>query len=198
MVIEMRPPTRRERVYLSLWELGKGRIVQLAEITELKYPYVHREVRRLEKEGVVINNAGTVEIVDRKAFVMLWSEDKRAIFERVRPVRVKMMPSTGVLLSGSAALWVIGKVLTPSGGIVYLEKPDDISKLRSRRGYTFSVYTYDDFAFRFAKELRGFRIPPWGMVLADLLAQGMYTRLFEEVFKEVVGNGGGQNPENPG
>ncbi|USH00080.1 hypothetical protein K1720_00915 [Thermococcus argininiproducens] len=190
MVIEMRPPTRRERVYIALWEIGKSRIAQLAEITELKYPYVHREVRRLEKEGVIINNAGTVEIIDRKAFVMLWSEDKRAIFERVRPARVKMMPSTEVLLSGSGALWVIGKVVSPTGGIVYLEKPGDISKLRSGRGHTFSIYTYDDFVFRFAKELRGFRIPPWGMVLADLLAQGMYTRLFEEVFEEVVRNGG--------
>ncbi len=186
----MRPPTRRERIYIALWELGKVRVAELSRVVELKYPYVHREVRRLEKQGVVVNNAGTAEILDRKAFVMLWAEDKRRIFERVKPVRVKVIPSPQVLLSGSAALWAIGKVLSPAGGIVYARKPEEALKLRSKRGYVLSVYAYDDFAFRFAKAVRRFRVPPWGMVLADLLAQGMYTRLFEEVFEEVVGNGG--------
>ncbi len=186
----MRPPTRRERIYTALWELGRVRVAELSRVTELKYPYVHREVRRLEAEGVVVNNAGTVEILDRKAFVMLWSEDKRRIFERVKPVRVKIMPSPEVLLSGSAALWAIGKVLSPAGGIAYARKPEEALEMRLRRGYILSVYAYDDFAFRFAKAVGRFKVPPWGMVLADLLAQGMYTRLFEEVFEEVVGNGG--------
>jgi len=185
-VVEMRPPTRRERIYTALWELGRVRIAELSRITELPYPYVHREIRRLEGEGVVVNSAGSVEVPDRKAFVMLWAEDKRKIFERVKPIRVKIMPSPEVLLSGSAALWAIGKVLSPAGGIAYVRKPEEALELRSRRGYNLSVYAYDDFAFRFARRVGRFKLPPWGMVLADLLAQGMYTRLFEEVFEEVV------------
>ncbi|MDI3474743.1 MAG: hypothetical protein PWQ95_471 [Thermococcaceae archaeon] len=186
----MRPPTRRERIYVALWELGRARIAGVSKITELPYPYVHREIRRLEKEGVVVNNAGSVEIPDRKAFVMLWAEDKRKIFERVKGVRVKLLPDQRVLLSGSAALWAIGKVLSPAGGVAYVKSPEEIANLKSTRGYPMTLYSYDDFAFRFAKRTGRFNLPPWGMVLADLLAQGMYTRLFEEVFKEVVGNGG--------
>lgn len=117
---------------------------------------------------------------------MLWGEDKRRIFERVKPIRVKIMPSPDVLLSGSAALWAIGKVLSPAGGIAYVRRSEEALSLRSGRGYVLSVYAYDDFAFRFAKTVGRFKVPSWGMVLADLLAQGMYTRLFEEVFGEVV------------
>ncbi|WP_456366816.1 winged helix-turn-helix domain-containing protein [Thermococcus sp.] len=189
-MVEMRPPTRRERIYMALWELGRGRVAELSRVTELPYPYVHREIRRLEREGVIVNNAGSVEVPDRKAFVMLWAEDKRRIFERVKGMRVKLLPGPEILLSGSAALWAIGKVLSPAGGVAYVRKPEEALKLRSRRGYALSVYAYDDFAFRFAKGVGRFRVSPWGMVLADLLAQGMYTRLFEEVFEEVVGNGG--------
>ncbi len=187
----MRPPTRRERVYIALWELGRVRVAELSRVAELPYPYVHREIRRLEREGAVVNNAGTVEIPDRKAFVMLWAEDKRKIFERVKGMRVKLLPGPEILLSGSAALWAIGKVLSPAGGVAYVRKPEEVARLKSARGYPMTLYSYDDFAFRFAKRVGRFSLPPWGMILADLLAQGMYTRLFEEVFEEVVENGGG-------
>lgn len=63
---------------------------------------------------------------------------------------------------------------------------EELLELKDPEGYPFKVYIYDDFYFRIRKELNGYYVPSWGMILADMLVQGTYTRLFDDVFETII------------
>lgn len=188
----MKAPISRELVYLSLWENPETRIARLVEVTGLPYAYVHRLIRRIEERGAIVNISGHVKLIDKRTLLHIWAEDKRRILSIVRPFRIELLPYSvrdAVLFSGTAGMWVLGKTATPAGGILYIKKSDleDVIKARNPEGYPFLLYFYSDLFFKWTVERRGFKLPSTGLLLADILAQGEYSRHFEELCDMLVG-----------
>jgi len=188
----MRPPLSREKIYSLIFDSNGIRIPEIARLAGLNYTYTYQTVRSLVKEGYLTVLGGKVIFLDRKGFIFKWAQDKGVILNSMGPVTVKLLPDYDlrdlVLFSGNAALWLLGKIISPAGGILYTSegKFRDVLELKDPEGYPFKLYIYDEFYFRVRKELNGYYIPGWGMILADMLVQGTYARLFDDVFETVV------------
>jgi len=189
----MKPPTSREKVYSVIFDSSPISIPEISRITEMNYKYVFQVVRTLRKEKYLTTvSEGKLIILDRKGLILKWAKDKEVILNSLSPVTLKLVPDYDirdlVLFSGNSALWLLGKITSPVGGILYASEKTFkmLTELKDPEGYPFKVYIYDDFYFRIKKELNGYHIPSWGMILADMLVQGTYTRIFDDVFETVV------------
>jgi len=189
----MKPPTSREKVYSVIFDSTLTSIPEISRITEMNYKYVFQVVRTLRKENYLTTTSeGKLIILDRKGLILKWAKDKEVILNSLSPVTLKLVPDYDLrdlaLFSGNSALWLLGKITSPAGGILYASEKTFkmLTELKDPEGYPFKVYIYDDFYFRIKKELNGYYIPSWGMILADMLVQGTYTRIFDDVFETVV------------
>ncbi len=188
----MRPPVSREKIYSVMFDREGLRIPEIARITGLNYTYTYQVVRSLVREGYVTVVGGRVVFLDRKGFLFKWAGDKERILGSLGYATVKLIPDYElrelVLFSGNSALWLLGKIISPAGGILYTtaDRFEEVMELKDPNGYPFKLYIYDEFYFRIRKELSGYYIPSWGMIVADTLVQGMYARLFDDVFETVV------------
>ncbi len=189
----MKPPTSREKVYSVIFDSTLTSIPEISRITEMNYKYVFQVVRTLRKENYLTTTSeGKLIILDRKGLILKWAKDKEVILNSLSPVTLKLVPDYDLrdlaLFSGNSALWLLGKITSPAGGILYASEKTFkmLTELKDPEGYPFKVYIYDDFYFRIKKELNGYYIPGWGMILADMLVQGTYTRIFDDVFETVV------------
>jgi len=169
----------------------------------MNYKYVFQVVKTLRKDNYLTTTpSGKLMIIDRKGLIFKWAKDKQVILNSLSPVTIKLIPDYDlrnlVLFSGNSAIWLLGKIISPAGGILYTSEKTfkELMKFKDPEGYPFKVYIYDDFYFKIKKELNGYYIPSWGMVLADMLVQGTYTRLFDDVFETIVSIiEGGMNEE---
>lgn len=198
----MKPPTSREKVYSVIFDSTPISIPEISRITEMNYKYVFQVVRTLRKENYLTTTSdGKLIILDRKGLILKWAKDKEVILNSLSPVTIKLIPDydlrDSVLFSGNSALWLLGRITSPAGGILYASEKTfkRLTELKDPEGYPFKVYIYDDFYFRIKKELNGYCIPSWGMILADMLVQGTYTRLFDDVFETVVSTVEGEGDE---
>jgi len=188
----MRPPVSREKIYSVMFDREGLRIPEIARITGLNYTYTYQVVRSLVREGYVTVVGGRVVFLDRKGFFFKWAWDKERILGSLGCTTVKLIPDYDlrelVLFSGNSALWLLGKIISPAGGILYTtaDRFEEVMELKDPDGYPFKLYIYDEFYFRIRKELSGYYIPSWGMIVADTLVQGTYARLFDDVFETVV------------
>ncbi|MFA4640553.1 hypothetical protein [Pyrococcus kukulkanii] len=168
-------------------------IPEISRITGMNYKYVFQVVRILRKENyLTMTSEGKLVVLDRKGLIFKWAKDKEVILNSLSPVTLKLVPDYDlrdfVLFSGNSALWLLGKIINPAGGILYANERTfkKLIELRDPEGYPFKVYIYDDFYFKIRKELSGYYIPSWGMILADMLVQKTYARLFDDVFETVI------------
>lgn len=189
----MKPPTSREKVYSLIFDHSPISMPEISRITEMNYKYVFQVVRTLRKENYLTTTpSGKLMVIDRKGLIFKWVKDKDVILNSLSPVTIKLVPDYDmrnlVLFSGNSALWLLGKIISPAGGILYTSEKTfkELMEFKDSKGYPFKVYIYDDFYFKIRKELNGYYIPSWGMILADMLVQGTYTRLFDDVFETVV------------
>ncbi len=198
----MKPPTSREKVYALLFDHTPISVPEISRITGMNYKYVFQVVRTLRKENyLTVVPGGKLMILDRKGLIFRWAKDKEIILNSLSPVTMRLIPDYDlrdlVLFSGNSALWLLGRVISPAGGILYASERTfkELMKFRDPEGYPFKVYIYDDFYFKIRKELNGYYIPGWGVILADMLVQGTYTRLFDDVFETVVSTIEGEKNE---
>ena len=197
----MKPPTSREKVYSLIFDHSPISIPEISRVTGMNYKYVFQVVRTLRKENYLTTTpSGKLVVLDRKGLIFKWAKDKEVILNSLSPITLKLVPDYDMrnlaLFSGNSALWLLGKIISPAGGILYTTEKtfEELLELKDPEGYPFKVYIYDDFYFRIRKELNGYYVPSWGMVLADMLVQGAYTRLFDDVFETIVSTiKGGKN-----
>lgn len=189
----MKPPTSREKVYSLIFDCSPISTPEISRITGMNYKYVFQVVRTLRKENYLTTTPSRkLVVLDRKGLIFKWAKDKEVILNSLSPITLKLIPDYDmrelVLFSGNSALWLLGKVITPAGGILYASEKTfkELMKFKDPKGYPFKVCIYDDFYFKIRKELNGYYIPSWGMILADMLVQGTYTRLFDDVFETIV------------
>ena len=189
----MKPPVSREKIYSVVFDYIGIRIPEVARLAELNYIYTYQTIRVLKREGYLTTASdGRIILLDRKGLIFKWAKDKEVILNSLSPITLKLIPDYDmrelVLFSGNSALWLLGKVITPAGGILYASEKTfkELMKFKDPKGYPFKVCIYDDFYFKIRKELNGYYIPSWGMILADMLVQGTYTRLFDDVFETIV------------
>lgn len=189
----MKPPTSREKVYSLIFDHSPISTPEISRVTGMNYKYVFQVVRTLRKENYLTTTpSGKLVVLDRKGLIFKWAKDKEIILNSLSPITIKLIPDYDlrelVLFSGNSALWLLGKIISPAGGILYTSEKtfEELIGLKDPGGYPFKVYIYDDFYFRTRKELNGYYIPSWGMVLADILVQGTYTRLFDDIFETIV------------
>lgn len=189
----MKPPTSREKIYSLIFDHSPISIPKISKSTEMNYKYVFQVVRTLRKEEYLTTTpSGKLLIIDRKGLIFRWAKDKEVILKSLSPVTIKLIPDydlkDSVLFSGNSTLWLLGKIISPAGGILYTSEKTfrELLNFKDRNGYPFKVYIYDDFYFKIKKDFNGYYIPSWGMILADMLVQGTYTRFFDDVFQTVV------------
>jgi len=189
----VKPPTSREKVYSLIFDRSPISIPEISRITGMNYKYVFQVVRTLRKENYLTTTPSRkLVVLDKKGLIFKWAKDKEVILNSLSPITLKLVPDYDmrdlVLFSGNSALWLLGKVITPAGGILYASEKTfkELMKFKDPEGYPFKVCIYDDFYFKIRKELNGYYIPSWGMILADMLVQGTYTRLFDDVFETIV------------
>jgi len=202
-VEKVKPPTSREKVYSLIFDHSPISIPEISRVTGMNYKYVFQVVRTLRKEDYLTTTpSGKLVVLDRKGLIFKWAKDKEVILNSLSPITLKLVPDYDMrnlaLFSGNSALWLLGKIISPAGGILYTTEKtfEELLELKDPEGYPFKVYIYDDFYFRIRKELNGYYVPSWGMALADMLVQGMYTRLFDDVFETIVSTiKGGENEE---
>ncbi|WP_456395622.1 hypothetical protein [Thermococcus sp.] len=199
---KVKPPISREKVYSLLFDHSPISIPEIARITGMNYKYVFQVVRTLRKKNYLTKTpSGKLVVLDRKGLIFRWAKDKGIILNSLSPVTMKLIPDYDlrdlVLFSGNSALWLLGRIISPAGGILYTSEKtfEELLELKDPEGYPFKVYIYDDFYFRIRKELNGYYIPGWGMILADMLVQGTYTRLFDDVFETIVSTIKGEKNE---
>ncbi|ASJ17108.1 hypothetical protein A3L04_08515 [Thermococcus chitonophagus] len=189
----MKPPVSREKIYSVVFDYTGIRIPEVARLAELNYIYTYQTIRALKREGYLTTASdGRIILLDRKGLIFKWAKDKEVILNSLSPITIKLVPDYDmrnlVLFSGNSALWLLGKIISPASGILYASEKTfkELMKFKDPEGYPFKVYIYDDFYFKIRKELNGYYIPSWGMILADMLVQGTYTRLFDDVFETVI------------
>ncbi|WP_199920092.1 hypothetical protein [Thermococcus piezophilus] len=154
-------------------------------------PYLYRILRSLESNGAIILETGKIRVVDKKALLYTWGEEKRKIFQVIKGVTYRVRPKNVrdfVVFSGTSALWVLGKVLEPSFGTAYIKR-EDFEKLKrigiKREGYPIRFYSYDEDVFSYTIDIGGYRLAIIEQVIADALGEGIYTRTLEELLEEM-------------
>ncbi|NJE26437.1 hypothetical protein E3E22_07375 [Thermococcus sp. MV5] len=189
----MKPPTSREKVYSLIFDHSPVSMPEISKITGLNYKYVFQVIKALRRENYLTTTpTGKLVVLDKKGLIFKWAKDKDVILNSLTPITLKLIPDYNLrelaLFSGNSVLWLLGRIISPAGGILYVREKTfkELIELKDPEGYPFKVYIYDDFYFKIRKELNGYYIPSWGMILADMLVQGTYTRLFDDVFETVV------------
>lgn len=181
----------KEKVLRELAVKEEVPVKELLTKFNVNRPYLYRILRSLESDGAIILETGNVRVIDKKSLLYAWGKEKKKIFQvikwvtyRVRPKKVRDF----VVFSGTAALWVLGKVLEPSFGTAYIKK-EDLERLKRigvrREGYPIRFYSYDEDIFNYTSNIRGYRLPIIEQVIVDALGEGMYTRAIEELLEEI-------------
>ena len=171
----------RERIYRVLVTRSEVGVGELARMTGVTRRYVYRVADVLRKRGVVVFYSGRVRLIDRRGLVLIWGMEKRDILRKYS-IRIQLRPQEVVdlvLFSGTAALWILGRVLYPTMGTIYVSE-DNLNELMKRKrtgdGYTFRVLVDND-AFRYTVKLRGYyKSPIIEQIVADAVAEGMFGK----------------------
>ncbi len=96
----------------------------------------------------------------------------KGVTYRVRPKEVREF----AVFSGTSAIWILGKVLEPSPGVVYVRR-EDLEKLKRMevkreergRGYPLNFYFYDPEVFKYTVNRKGYLTPVIEQIIADTL-----------------------------
>lgn len=187
----MRAPILKEKILRELAVKEEISVKELLAKFKVNRPYLYRILRSLESNGAIILETGKIKVVDKKVLLYTWGEEKRKIFQVVRGATYRVKPKKVrdfVIFSGTAALWILGKVLEPSFGTAYIKK-DDFEKLKrigiKREGYPIRFYSYDEDVFNYTINTRGYMLPVIEQIIADALGEGIYTRTVEELLEEI-------------
>lgn len=187
----MRAPILKEKILRELAVKEEISVKELLAKFKVNRPYLYRILRSLESNGAIILETGKIKVVDKKVLLYTWGEEKRKIFQVVRGATYRVKPKKVrdfVIFSGTAALWILGKVLEPSFGTAYIKK-DDFEKLKrigiKREGYPIRFYSYDEDVFNYTVNIRGYKLPVIEQIIADALGEGIYTRTVEELLEEI-------------
>jgi len=187
----MRPPLLREKVLRELAVRGEISVRELLLRFRINKPYLYRILRSLENKRAIVLTLGKARVLDKKALIYIWGTEKKKIFQVIRGVTYRVRPKKVkdfVVFSGTSALWIFGKVLEPSFGTAYIRK-EDYRKLKEtgieRDGYPVRFYSYDEDIFNYTMDVKGYTLPVIEQILADVLGEGIYTRVIEELLEEM-------------
>ncbi|WP_087036086.1 winged helix-turn-helix domain-containing protein [Thermococcus litoralis] len=196
----MRAPIIKEKILRELAVKGETSVKELLAKFDINRPYLYRVLRSLEERGAIVLETGRIQVVDKKSLLYAWGMEKKRILQVIRGVTYKVRPKEVmdfVVFSGTAALWLMGRVLEPSFGTAYIKK-EDFDKLRrigtKREGYPIKFYSYDEDIFNYITEVRGYKVPIIEQVIVDAWGEGIYTRVIDELLEEME-NGRGSSED---